>query len=115
MDDISISIKYKVLNATITFFQNEQLLKRGDWKLKTSYLINLIVWDVFWLLGLSEDFGDGGGERRLAVVDVADGADVDVRLRRIVGGVLIVAKNNLLVSFSTFFAQEWAGLGLIVQ
>ena len=55
---------------------------------------------------MSEDFGDGGSERRLAVVDVADGADVDVRLRRIVGGVLIVAKNNLLVSFSTFFAQE---------
>jgi hypothetical protein len=27
-----------------------------------------------------QDLGDGSRERRLAVVDVADGADVDVRL-----------------------------------
>ena len=60
---------------------------------------------------MSEDFGDGGGERRLAVVDVADGADVDVRLRRIVGGVLIVAKNNLLVSFSIFCCARMSRLG----
>ena len=41
------------------------------------------------LLGL--DGQDGGGQRGLAVVDVADGADVDVNLLRLHGTYLPVA------------------------
>ena len=37
----------------------------------------------FAALGLGEDLGDGGGKRGLAVVNVADGTDVYVRLRTI--------------------------------
>ena len=36
--------------------------------------------------GLRQHLGDGGGEGGLAVVDVADGADVDVGLRAGEGG-----------------------------
>jgi hypothetical protein len=32
---------------------------------------------------LGQDFGDGGGQSGFAVIDVADGSDVDVRLASI--------------------------------
>src|SRR3990170_4968052 len=43
-------------------------------------LVDAVEVAVFRHLLEGEDFGDGGGQRRLAVVDMADGAHVQVRL-----------------------------------
>jgi hypothetical protein len=43
-------------------------------------VVDLIEGPRLSAIGLGEHLGDGRGQRRLAMVDVTDGADVDVRL-----------------------------------
>ncbi len=49
-----------------------------------SNLVDLIVGNKVGKAGFAEDFGDGGSQRGLSVVDVSDGADVEMGFAAVV-------------------------------